>query len=488
MSVDAAPGYSRTARNLLVISDLHLGSDIGGAPGAPPPARSRSVDDDLCALLDYYREHGVDGEPWNLVINGDFIDFVGITLDPTDVPVSTEPTPEERAHGLGTAEDHARVKLARVAERHHHVFVALAAFVGARHHLTIVQGNHDREFHWDAVRTDVRRLLLGALGSSGVRAGDGVAFQQRIRFSSWFYWVEGVAYIEHGHQYDSFCATEHVMAPFSPADHRRLSSGFTDVLLRFVVQRTREVRDCNHDQMGVLDYVGLAAHLGLRGGVDLLRRFLSATRELFRLRSLSRSEGAMSLRLEQERRLSQFAETMRIDLGRLRALVELQARPVTRSIRGILASVLIDEMALAAASIVALGIVASIGLRTASFAGTAVLVGSTWWFGHRYLSRSRHVDPQNELAARAAPLARLFPAAFVVMGHTHVPVLTRASVEGATYVNTGSWAEDEGARPDAPFIHRAARTHLVIRVHETGPEAELLAWDSSAGPRRFVTG
>jgi len=142
-------------------------------------------------------------------------------------------------------------------------------------------------------------------------------------------------------------------------------------------------------------------------------------------------------------------------------------------------------LALAVLSVIALAVFGSLGFG-GHFAWIGALVVSAWWLGHWYLKRTRHVDPQGELAARAAPLARLFPAAFVVMGHTHVPV--RAVLDGGgTYVNTGSWAEAEGARPDAPFVHRAARTHLVIRVRDTGPEAELLAWDSSTGPKRFAT-
>jgi UDP-2,3-diacylglucosamine pyrophosphatase LpxH len=443
------------------------------------------VDEDLCALLGHYREARPEEGPWELVINGDFVDFIGISLDPSGARLSTEPTEEERAHGLGTAEDHARVKLAHVAKRHSDVFASLAAFVGAGHHLVIIPGNHDREFHWDEVRSDLRRLLRRAIGA--LRESE-AAFLARIRFSSWFFWIEGVAYIEHGDQYDSFCATDHVMAPLSPDDPRRLSPGFSDVLLRFVVHPTRGIRDWDHDHMGLVDYLMLTARLGVRGSVDLCRRFAFAIVELFRLRRLALSRAAEALRAEHERRVGRLAEAMRIDLGRLRALVELQALPVTRSIRGILGSVLLDELALSVLAVAVLALLGALGLWAHHFAWAAALVVPAWWLVHRYLSRSRHVDPQRELAARAGPLSRLFPAAFVVMGHTHVPVRTVVGDGGATYVNTGSWAEDEGAHPDASFVRRAARTHLVIRMRDTGPEAELLAWDSVLGPTRFVSG
>jgi predicted phosphodiesterase len=117
----------------------------------------------------------------------------------------------------------------------------------------------------------------------------------------------------------------------------------------------------------------------------------------------------------------------------------------------------------------------------ALYAALGVVVA--WALFHRHLSAQRTVDPAEQLVMKASQLAKLFPAAFVVMGHTHTPVYTPAG--DATYVNLGSWAEDEeGEKPegDAP---RATRTHLVIHVHETRPEARLFTWESGTGPRRY---
>ena len=69
------------------------------------------------------------------------------------------PNEEELAHGLGNSSDHARAKLQRVAERHTEVLAAIAEFVAKGHALTMVHGNHDIEFHWDAVRTEFREIL-----------------------------------------------------------------------------------------------------------------------------------------------------------------------------------------------------------------------------------------------------------------------------------------------------------------------------------------
>ncbi|HEX7670254.1 MAG TPA: metallophosphoesterase family protein [Polyangiaceae bacterium] len=487
--------FAPARASLLVLSDVHLGSDIVEGSSLSAPARSKSVDEDLRAMLDHYRETRHGAEPWHLVINGDFIDFIGISIAAgvAGRAVSTEPSPEEHAHGLGTAEDHASIKLARVAERHGAVFESLAAFVGAGHRLTIVPGNHDREFHWDRIKDEFCAILLDAAPRSTLHSVlDSGEFLARIQFSPWFFWLEGVAYIEHGHQYDTFCATENVMTPLSPVDPRRLSAGFTEVLLRFVVHQTRGLGQHGHDKMGLVDYITLAIGLGVRGGIDLGTRYVRAIAELFRLRRSLFGDLAKALEREHDRRVALLGEATRIGMHRLRALAALQVPPVTRSIRGILSSLLVDELALACLS---LGTLVSIGSLSA-FTGhrgpfvwaSAALVLVLWALGHRYLSRTRHVDPGRLLLDRAAPLGRLFPAAFVVMGHTHVPMRTAVGEGTTTYINTGSWAEDEGTKRDAPIAHRATRTHLVIRVGDAGPEAELLAWDSAEGPRRFAFG
>ena len=91
-----------------------------------------------------------------------------------------------------------------------------------------------------------------------------------------------------------------------------------------------------------------------------------------------------------------------------------------------------------------------------------------WILLHLRLTRRRQVDPSLQLVDRATQLAKLFPAAFIVMGHTHIP--QSVSAGDARYINVGSWAEHDDES------ERAARTHLVIHVTAEGAEAKLLTW------------
>ena len=471
--------------SLLVLSDVHLGQDLNSH--RQPPGfgqRPRLVDDDLVRLLEHYRKVKPAGERWRLVIAGDFIDFIGITVLPEgEHDLNTEPSEEELEHGLGNAADHARAKLRLVAHRHRNIFAALAAFVLDGHALTLVHGNHDVEFHWDGVK-DEFRAILASLAQTDDGALDNAAFAARIEFNPWFFYADGLAYIEHGHQYDPFCATDRQMAPMSASDPRRIARGFCDVLLRYVVRPTWGMREYGHEHSGLLDYLSFGARLGVRGLFRLGLNFALAIVELFRVRRAALSDAAKLLRAEHERRMGVLAEATRIGIDRLRALAALQVAPVTHSIGGILASVLLDRLALALGAMIALIVVAIIGFNHGLFWLAGLCVVGAWVLGHRHLSRKRQLDADEAMIDRAGRLVKLFPAAFVVMGHTHTPLELPVAEGAATYINVGSWSEVEQSESD-PSSYRAARTHLVIHRAESGtPVMEFLAW-SADGPRKF---
>jgi len=484
--VSSEPGES-----LLILSDVHLGNDLNDlAPSGEK--RSARVDADLVSLLVHYRQAPCGGRRWRLVIAGDFIDFVGMAIHAHSGEIGREPSDEERAHGLGNAADHGRLKLRAVAARHRAVFEALADFVAEGHAVTLVHGNHDVEFHWDAVQQELRALLVELAGrvrgpGEGARRAD---MASRIEFAPWFYYVGGVAYVEHGHQYDTLCSTEHVMAPICPMDRRGTVRSFSDVLLRWVVRPTRGVPEYGHERMGLIDYVLLAARLGVVGLVRLGMRFAAAVIELFRLRRAYLTQAAQSLREEHERRMAALAVATRVGMERLRALAALQVPPVTRSIPKILASVLLDRLAVGLVATAAIAALVWTGRDHAWGWTLAGAVALGWWLANRHLTARRlawfgeHLDNDEALAERAGHLARLFPAAFVVMGHTHTPAIVPVAQGGTTYVNVGSWHEAEPREDGAAPPARAARTHLVIHPDPGGPTAQFLAW-SADGPRLF---
>ena len=469
--------------SLIVLSDVHLGSDIiENRGGRRHRRRSPDIDRDLIELLRHYRRTPPRGRRWRLVIAGDFIDFIGIIISADPHELETEPSWEERAHGLGNASDHARIKLRRVLERHEAVFSALGEFLADGHALTIVRGNHDLELYWESVQEELADALFRHASASRPSL-DRQAFDERLEFAPWFFYRRGIVWIEHGHQYDPFCAIHRPMVPLSPRDPRRIERGLSDVLLRFVVRPTEGMFEHGHEKMGILDYLAFGFRLGLRGLGLLFFRFAHAVVELIRLQREQVSQDAETLRKEHERRMALLAEASRIGKDRLFALMALSAPPVTASIRNILASVLLDRLALGlfcSLSLLALG---ALGVHRGEYLFGAALVGIAWAVAHVHLARQRKLDPGEAMVDKAGRLARLFSAAYVVMGHTHVPMRVPVADGEATYVNLGSWSEDEPV--EGQPMPRAPRTHLVVEMMGERAVAELLSWDSLEGPRVF---
>jgi hypothetical protein len=274
--------------NLLALSDIHLGSDLvyHARPDAPrrTPSSERR-DRALVALLDWYRERPVDSQPWRLVIGGDFVDFTGMSVLPSQGERAenfTEPTGEELSHGLGGAADHALAKLRLVMDHHESVMDALGRFVAAGNELVIVPGNHDVDWHWEVLQAEFRETIARRAGSS----------VERIQFSPWFYYEEGLIYLEHGHQYDAYCSHDHVLYPVSPSDPRRTTRSLSDILVRYVVRPTLGMTEGGHEKMSACDYFRFGLSLGIRGMARLARRFVNVVRALARTRERGGRLGA----------------------------------------------------------------------------------------------------------------------------------------------------------------------------------------------------
>jgi UDP-2,3-diacylglucosamine pyrophosphatase LpxH len=471
---------ARSKHNLLVLSDVHLGSDLVhcARPDAPRRDAASDVrDHQLAALFDWYREHRHRARPWRLVIAGDLVDFVGMSVSAPTSSLPTPPSAEEVSLGLGGAEDHTIYKLRCVARRHRAVFESLARFIEAGNTLVVVRGNHDVDFHWPAVQDEfVRQLAFHARIERGC-----------VEFAPWFYYEEGRVFVEHGHQYDHYCSYEHVLHPLSPSDPRRSSRSLSDILLRHVVRPTRGLLESGHDRHGPLDYVAFGLRLGLRGTFGLAARFASAVATLFRMWKEHASDGARRMREHHDRRMGDLAARLGVKLESLRALASLHRRPVTQSFGHLALAVMLDRVVLGllglGSAVLAFTLASRFQNALMALAVVCVVIALT----SAVLSRVRHdIDPSSELRDGAMRVARLFPAAFVVMGHTHLPEVSTRAGSDSTYVNLGAWADADGEGGEPSVT--ASRTHLVVHFRDDGrSEAELRIWDAEIGPRQFIS-
>lgn len=471
--------------NYLLFSDVHLGADLVQHARPWTVGRLRRVlqiDRELSSMLDHYREQAEPGRPWRLVIAGDLVDFVGMSLAPASGhELETPLTAEERSHGLGSARDHALYKMRACAGRHDLVFRKLADFVLAGHSLVLVRGNHDADFYWETARSAFVQALVDRAGAALCEASAREAFEARVEFRQWFYYVEDLLYVEHGHQYDETCAHPHWLAPMSPRDPRRIAYSFSDILMRYIVRPTRGLSCEGHDDKNILYYLRLAFSMGLGGAARLGYRYGRAIAAMFAEWRDHVSERAREVRAEHERHMREIGERFRVSGEKLRALYALGAKPVNMRPLRILSTLFVDLAATAALSVLVLGALLAAGVSLAYLGPIAavVLAGLVAW--HR---SARVFDPPGALRRGAAHIAKLLPTRFVVMGHTHTPTMETID-NGATYVNLGGWAVDdldEELTEDADGQpHDAPCTHLVIRHVDGQPRAELRRWCSRTG-------
>lgn len=204
----------------IILSDLHLGAGLfGGANPLEDFRHDREFSGFALALRD---ESDSTGRPMDIVINGDFIEFLQIPAVPVSAYDPRTLYPEEAYRSTTEADSVLRTDL--VIAGHRPVFEGLAAFLSERPRrtVTVIKGNHDILLHWPGVQARIRQ----ALGAVGSRA-------PLLTFAERFVLRDGV-YVEHGNQYgDPLNALEDFENPVDPRHPDRLR---TPIGSRFVIE------------------------------------------------------------------------------------------------------------------------------------------------------------------------------------------------------------------------------------------------------------
>jgi len=463
----------------LLLSDIHLGSDIVThvRPWAATSwlLQDADIDAQLIGMFDHYRVNCAEGRRFRMVIAGDFLDLVGVSLTASGEHVLTPPTREEQLHGLGSAPDHVVQKVEAIAARHPNVFRALMRFLAAGHALVLVRGNHDIELHWRSAQRALVRAIVGYAPPDEQRE-----LAQRIQICPWFYAVEGLLYVEHGHEFDPMCSYGDPLMPTCVRDSRRIRSTPFSVLLRHIARPTRGLSSAAYDYVGMGAYAVLLGNLGISGSARIAVRYARACYRLVSECFVRAVDGGRRRMQRGAAQLRRFAGQTGVSLERLAALRALYVEPAVQSLNFIARSLYLDRVfallfALAfAASATLIGQYA--GLTTGGLCAIpAVLLG-----GYACIGRGSNQGPQASMQRGAERIAAIFRARWVVMGHTHRPTVTEVA-PGASYVNLGCWGQDDP--PDERMAsHASPCTFFVIRRHGSEYVGELLSWDRERGP------
>lgn len=169
----STPGEPAPIKKIkLVISDLHLGKGKTLPEGGLNSLEEFYHDEKLVEFIHYYSTGIYRDYDIELIINGDFLNFLQV---------------DYRGHYLTVITESISLEIMdSIIKGHEAVFKALAEFASQSNHtLTYVVGNHDQAMLWPACRA----LLNSVIGAP-------------IRYKNIVYFFDGV-HIEHGHMHEA---------------------------------------------------------------------------------------------------------------------------------------------------------------------------------------------------------------------------------------------------------------------------------------------
>lgn len=468
-------------RNLLVISDLHLGEGLGQdrmAPGSEATSiqevgqaeHLQHLERELSSFLIHYTAERINGRPWRLIINGDMVDFMSILLFPDSRRTVPQPSQvassmlsgdiwgEESVFGLGTGAEQSRLKLERVIDHHAALFQLLGKFIAAGNDLVVILGNHDMEFsHREVQRTFVRRLCE--------MAGD-PDLSRRVRFCSWFYYEKDRIYIEHGHQYDEYCSFDYQLCPASTSGGLALSFAHTG--MRFFGNLVPSYDQRTAERWGMLDYIKWGISLGIRPMLWLAYLYGLLAWKASEIGALLRhpKEDTERRRRHQEE-LQALSREFRIQEEKLHALDELRVVPAVRRLGKILAVLFLDRVLLLLLSVPSLAALVYLSPGRWKI-GSALAVLGLALLANYLMHRFRGVTSPTALRRVTRAIHKIIRAPLIVFGHSHEPERVPLP-EGGVYYNTGTWMKDGS---------HLTGTHLVIHSppHGQGLHVEMRKW------------
>lgn len=464
-------------RDLLLISDLHLGSHLKPRTRGEYVHLAAEIERTFPQFIEHYMARG----RWQLVVNGDFIDFWNVEIEVTE----------------GDAEALAVARLHAVLDDHPAVEDAMTRFLEAGNGVVFVAGNHDAEFLYPEVRRALASRLEGGIdaGSSSsdvsiTRTGVQVLRRMeagRVRFVPWFIHEPSGVWIEHGHLFDPACSTH---APLAPTRGGRLVQTVAEVATRNFANLMPEMDYHAPDSWTVADYIRWAAGRGLRFVVRVVYLYLGMVGRMLGLwvrYGRPDKEG----RANHEARLSRMAANAGLRMGTLAALEQMAPPPTAVRIGGVLSVTAMDYV-LALAGGVLSGVVLMVALGRPLVLGLAVglALGVAGLWAVRRNKRARDVG--GDMLEVASEVARVTDVPLVLMGHSHHGELVE--VGDALYANSGSWLDGFHLTAARDTSGRLARVDLrrwrngSVCVEETRAIPRAVREDGTPAPPPEVSG
>ena len=444
------------ATEIVVLSDLHLSAGYDETTGAYNRNEDFFYDAAFARLLDHLR-----ARPCRLVILGDLFDFLQVELTRPAAP-GAEPDSSDAA---------TVAKLDQIARGHPEFFAALSRFVRGGHQLDVVPGNHDVELIRPAVQARFCELL-------GVTEG--------VTFHPWIFYLPGLLYAEHGHQYDETSSFATPLRPYHPDEPGHIDLPLSSYFVEYLFNRIEAIDPFADNVRPVTRYLlwALQTHpvrvlMTFREHIGLFLGVLSQSRDL------TRAELAARDRAYHAEVLRPYAAELGLAYDTVAAIDDLAAVPAMTSKRRELEALLLRPIADSVPVLGALAAVYLAVMRTRpslrSFLLFLLGVGGLVWREREALRpATEHGRTLRRAAERVDALLRRERKAvpFYVFGHSHE--LEQFPVgRGGRYMNSGTWTpvvstafELLGGRETFSFVHITPGTP---------PVGRLMVWNDHAG-------
>ncbi len=497
-TVTQFPRDLKTNQNydLLIVSDLHLSE--GRHPATKKFSRNEDffLDEEFARFLKYHEQHPRQpAQKWNLVINGDFFDFLQVVATDADEDFlqylrsqNDQPAPQPNKHtaryGYGCGPIEGMYKLWRVMEGHWQFFEALADFLVQGNRVTIIRGNHDADFFYSEVQQAFRVKLRALFEAALVRRQDpekraklqhldAALTANALAFRDWFYYEENLIWVEHGNQYDSLNCFKDWLSPMLPkTDSARpndLDLPWGSLFVRYLfnqVESSQPLADHIRPQTKFVAYY--LAHqpfaalkfLVIRGGymlVKMRRSWSKLAENAYAVRDQEQAEVLQQLTRDSGITPEQFYR-----LRKLHAPNILREEPDSRLWR--MLRFLTRHRLMLPAMLIAYPLIVPI-----------------LWVRSLF---PPHEEP-DALREKAEAIADILKVPYVVMGHTHDDDLHPLPATHGEYFNTGTWtkvfSEEEQLMGDESELVFAQGTREEGRL-----KMHLMKWNDATGEPRLV--
>jgi UDP-2,3-diacylglucosamine pyrophosphatase LpxH len=432
--------------HLVVISDLHLGEpEPSGSAWQLHRQRRFFPDDDVANLAREICARLGPGDRLEWVFGGDVFELDGARV----IDGVSHFADEAR----GPVE--AREALVRVVEAHAVLFDAVARLVAAGHRVVFVAGNHDAQLAYPEVAdTLVEAILTRATAiSRGAEHVDDL--RARVRVRPWFHRTLGDVHVEHGHQYDPYCAFRNPVAPFDPRTGA-VADTMGALAFRHLVHRMGFF-NAHDDRSFMLSIPAYAAHWArnylfskrslaytwFRGALRTVAALVRARPNAALRRAIAESAARDLARYVEEAELPKsgaarhaalFAETADTKLGRVMRELHL------------------DQVICLLVAAIGVALFVLTHAHARALGGAMVALAAAFPLLQQWASPKRAlVDDVHAVDALARRLADVYPTRAVVFGHTHMPHAVHD--RGVLVVNSGAWTppiEETDAPADAP--------------------------------------